>query len=141
MINLLLARVRYGGNIALAVASSGIAATLLVEGRTAHSTFKLPLKYDSDDATSVSNVSKQSDTGELMQDCSLTLTLIILTGCGSGKTVFLPRIPIIPSDLPFHFKRIQFPLKLAFAMTINKAQGQTLHVTGIHLSVQYFFHV
>jgi ABC-type ATPase involved in cell division len=32
LINLLLAKVRYGGKIALAVASSGIAATLLVGG-------------------------------------------------------------------------------------------------------------
>jgi hypothetical protein len=31
------------------------------------------LKYDSDNATSVFNVSKQSDTGKLMQDCSLIL--------------------------------------------------------------------
>jgi len=58
LINLLLAKVRYGGKIALVVASSGIAATLLVGDRTAHSTFKLPLKYDSDDTTSVCNVSK-----------------------------------------------------------------------------------
>lgn len=73
MINLLLAKVRYGGKIALAVASSGIAATLLVGGRTAHSTFKLPLKYDSDDITSVCNVSKQSGTGKLMQDNCLII--------------------------------------------------------------------
>lgn len=73
LINLLLAKVRYGGKIALAVASSGIAATLLVGGRTAHSTFKLPLKYDSDDTTSVCNVSKQSGTGKLVQECSLII--------------------------------------------------------------------
>ncbi|KAL4143906.1 hypothetical protein QTP88_006160 [Uroleucon formosanum] len=73
LINLLLAKVRYGGKIALAVASSGIAATLLVGGRTAYSTFKLPLKYDSDDITSVCNVSKQSGTGKLMQDCCLII--------------------------------------------------------------------
>ena len=41
--NLLLAKIRLGGNVALAVASSGIAATLLLGGRTAHSCFKLPL--------------------------------------------------------------------------------------------------
>ena len=41
--NLILAKVRLGGNVALAVASSGIAATLLVGGRTAHALFKLPL--------------------------------------------------------------------------------------------------
>ncbi|KAL8602254.1 hypothetical protein ACOMHN_022767 [Nucella lapillus] len=43
LINLLLSKVRQRGDIAIAVASSGIAATLLTGGRTAHSTFKLPL--------------------------------------------------------------------------------------------------
>jgi len=42
LLNLLLAKVRQSKNIALAVASSGIAATLLTGGRTAHSAFKLP---------------------------------------------------------------------------------------------------
>lgn len=43
LINLLLAKVRQQKKIALAVASSGIAATLIEGGRTVHSTFKLPL--------------------------------------------------------------------------------------------------
>lgn len=73
MINFLFAKVRCGGKINLTVALSGIVATILVERRTAHSTFKLSLKYDSDDATSICNVSKQSDTGKLMQDCSLII--------------------------------------------------------------------
>ncbi|GBP07790.1 hypothetical protein EVAR_73195_1 [Eumeta japonica] len=33
----------------------------------------------------------------------------ILTGCGTGEDVLIPRIPLIPSDLPFQFKRLQFP--------------------------------
>ncbi|XP_045456077.1 uncharacterized protein LOC123665891 [Melitaea cinxia] len=73
IINLLLAKVRFDRKIALAVASSGIAATLLKGGRTAHSTFKLPLKICSDDVSSVCNISKQSKTGKLMQDCSLII--------------------------------------------------------------------
>ena len=71
---------------------------------------------------------------------SSLLECIILTGCGNRKTILIPRIPIVPSDLSFKFKRIQFPVKLAFAMTINKAQGQTLNVAGIDLSVQCFSH-
>ena len=43
LINLLLAKLRSEGKIALATASSGIAATLLTGGRTLHSTFKIPL--------------------------------------------------------------------------------------------------
>ncbi|KAI5699530.1 hypothetical protein M8J75_004357 [Diaphorina citri] len=46
LINLLLATVRQEGGIAIAVASSGIAATLIAGGRTAHSTFKLPLNLN-----------------------------------------------------------------------------------------------
>lgn len=64
----------------------------------------------------------------------------ILTGAAKGESVLIPRIPIIPHNLPFQFKRLQFPLKLAFAMTINKSQGQTLKVAGIHLGTPCFSH-
>ncbi|UYV68975.1 hypothetical protein LAZ67_6001872 [Cordylochernes scorpioides] len=50
------------------------------------------------------------------------------------------RIPIISSDLPFHFKILKFPVKLCFAMTINKAQGQALKWAGIDLQVPCFSH-
>jgi ATP-dependent DNA helicase PIF1 len=40
-----------------------------------------------------------------------------------GEDVLLPRIPMIWTDMPFKFKRLQFPVRLTFAMTINKAQG------------------
>ncbi len=43
VINLLLAKIRQQSKIAISVASSGIAATLLHGGRTAHSTLKPPL--------------------------------------------------------------------------------------------------
>ncbi|XP_046145875.1 uncharacterized protein LOC114881245 [Osmia bicornis bicornis] len=46
----------------------------------------------------------------------------VFTGCARGESVFIPRIPLIPSEYPFHFKRLQFPLKVCFAMTINKSQ-------------------
>src|SRR5258705_12774183 len=45
LINLLLARIREN-KIALAVASSGIAATLITGGRTAHSTLEIPIDLD-----------------------------------------------------------------------------------------------
>ena len=43
VISLILANIRVQGKIALALASSGIAATLLDGGRTAHCALKLPL--------------------------------------------------------------------------------------------------
>lgn len=64
----------------------------------------------------------------------------ILTGCAKGEDVFLPRIPMIPTDMPFEFKRLQFPIRLAFAMTINKSQGQSLKVAGINLETPCFSH-
>ena len=64
----------------------------------------------------------------------------ILTGNGAGETVYLPRIMIIPNNYPFQFKRIQFPIKLCYAMTINKAQGQTFKIAGIDLTCKCFAH-
>lgn len=46
----------------------------------------------------------------------------ILTGCGKGQEVFIPKIPCVPNNLPFQFKRLQYPLKLAFSITVNKSQ-------------------
>ncbi|KAG8234177.1 hypothetical protein J437_LFUL007337 [Ladona fulva] len=39
-------------------------------------------------------------------------------------------IPVTPTDMPFQFKRLQFPIRLAFAITINKAQDQSLELGG-----------
>jgi hypothetical protein len=67
----------------------------------------------------------------------------ILAGKHAGNMVFIPRIPLASSstsDLPFDFQRTQFPLRLAFAMTINKAQGQTLRHVGLCLTEPVFTH-
>lgn len=64
----------------------------------------------------------------------------IIKGKFKGKDFLLPRLPIIPSDVPFEFKRIQFPIRPAFAMTINKAQGQSLEVCGVDLKTPCFSH-
>ncbi|XP_003741317.1 ATP-dependent DNA helicase PIF6-like [Galendromus occidentalis] len=65
---------------------------------------------------------------------------VIMNGKFEGKIVLLPRIPMTPTELPFEFKRLQFPVRLAFAMTINKAQGQTLGVCGLELTNPCFSH-
>lgn len=66
----------------------------------------------------------------------------IITGTQVGEKVFLHRILIEPSDtkLPFKMRRRQFSLKVAFAMTINKSQGQTLSTVGMFLPRPVFSH-
>lgn len=64
----------------------------------------------------------------------------ILNGKFKGEDVLIPRIPLFPANLPFQFRRLQFPVRLAFAMTINKSQGQSLQVCGINLEYPCFSH-
>jgi len=42
--------------------------------------------------------------------------------------------------LPMPLKRLQFPVRLAFAMTINKFQGQSVEHMGINLQTSVFSH-
>ena len=76
----------------------------------------------------------------MMDKC---LKLRGLTGKAKGETLYLPRIYCTPSDKknhPFTLRRRQFPIKVAFSMSINKAQGQTLAKVGLYLKHQIFGH-
>jgi ATP-dependent DNA helicase PIF1 len=67
----------------------------------------------------------------------------IVNGTHAGDRVFIPRILMSPSEdisLPFKFKRKQFPVRLSFTMTINKALGQTLPTVGVYLPEPVFSH-
>ena len=70
LIEALLSTIRGLGKIALAVASSGIAAELLEGGRTVHSRFKIPIPINE---SSVCNISLQSDIAKLVQKTSLII--------------------------------------------------------------------
>ncbi len=69
-----------------------------------------------------------------------TIEAVILTGKGASKTVLIPRIPLIASDLEFPFKRLQFPVRVAFAITINKSQGQSIKYCVVDLRSPCFSH-
>jgi len=66
----------------------------------------------------------------------------IITGNNVGKRVFIPRIIMSPSgtDWPFVLCRRQFPVRVAFAITINKNQGQTLDNVGVYLPSPVYSH-
>ena len=72
-----------------------------------------------------------------------TISARIAASPHKWKQVLLPRIPLQTPDndknsIPF--KRIQFAVRLCFAMTINKVQEQTLDYVGIYLREPTFTH-
>ena len=66
----LLARVRSEGLIAIATTTSGIVASILPGGRTAHSRFKIPITLASNN---MCNFIKQGGTPELLHRASLLI--------------------------------------------------------------------
>jgi hypothetical protein len=68
---------------------------------------------------------------------------LVTTGPKEGNTVLIPRLLLTPSDMdkyPFTLCRCQFPIRAAYAMTINKSQGQTLESAGVYLKKSVFTH-
>ena len=65
----------------------------------------------------------------------------ILTGDKFGKLAFIPKISLTPSssELPIKFTQSQF-VRLAYAMTINKSQGQSVKFVGLDLRTPVFSH-
>lgn len=66
----------------------------------------------------------------------------IVTGPCKGKVVCIPRIILETKKkkLGFQLKRKQFPVRLAYCMSINKSQGQSLKNVGLHLPRPCFGH-
>ena len=71
------------------------------------------------------------------------LQVRLIGGDHDGSIALIPRISLIPTDtgdVSFKFRRRQYPVRLAFAMTINKAQGQSLKYVGLDLRAPVFAH-
>jgi hypothetical protein len=68
--NTIAAAVRAQGKIALCVASSGIAALLLEGGRTAHSTFRIPIQLDE---ASTCSIARGSETHQVLEQTAVII--------------------------------------------------------------------
>jgi hypothetical protein len=70
------------------------------------------------------------------------LECCILGGKHAGKIVFIPRITTEPSseELAVPLSHHQFPVHLAFCMTINKSQGQSIVHISLNLCIPVFSH-
>jgi len=66
----------------------------------------------------------------------------IMHGQHKGEVFFIPRWRLHSSGDAYGFQMIrhQFPVRLAYAMTINKSQGQTLRTVGLYLEEPIFGH-
>ncbi|CAN1147166.1 ATP-dependent DNA helicase PIF1 [Linum perenne] len=67
---------------------------------------------------------------------------LIIGGTFEGTVAIIPRIVLDITDpnWPFTLRRRQYPLRLCYAMTINKSQGQTLEHVGLYLPSPVFSH-
>lgn len=72
----------------------------------------------------------------------MVIQVLLLSGTMIGTYANIPRITLSPnaSHFPFKLQRRQFPLRVAYAMTINKAQGQSISKLGIYLPDDVFSH-
>lgn len=66
----------------------------------------------------------------------------VISGSFKGTKHFIPRMELSPTEtrLPFTLCRKQMPIQICYAMTINKAQGQSLEKVGLFLPKPVFTH-
>ena len=78
----------------------------------------------------------------IFKSCFNNKLLVCSLMSHGGKEVLIPRIKFIadPVTSPIAWSRRQFPVCIAFAVTINKSQGQTLKEVGIWLCQHAFNH-
>jgi len=67
---------------------------------------------------------------------------IVTQGNFYMSEVVIPRIDLVTDNkqLPFQFRRRQYPVQLAYSMTIHKSQGQSFERMGIYIDTPLFTH-
>lgn len=78
-----------------------------------------------------------------------TIEAEVIGSSRAGTRIVIPRIPLQSKDdessvgrraaVPCQFTRRQYPIRPAFAMTINKSQGQSLRYVGVDIQVRSCF--
>ncbi|KAJ9073447.1 hypothetical protein DSO57_1039810 [Entomophthora muscae] len=70
-----------------------------------------------------------------------TIEVTIISGIYQGRRCLIPRLTMVEEE-EFHFtlQCWQFPIRLGFAMTFNKSQGQSLSHVGVDLTHDPFSH-
>jgi ATP-dependent DNA helicase PIF1 len=67
----------------------------------------------------------------------------IMAGSFQGQILSIPKIKLFNKGSPWlvlSFYRYQFPFAPAYAMSVNKAQGQTLNRVGVMMKSDMFLH-
>lgn len=78
----------------------------------------------------------------ILQHSRRELYVRVLNATSESEYASIPRI-WLQSDAEhsvYPFKRLQFPVRPCFSLTISKSQGQTLKVVGVDLRVDPFLH-
>ena len=73
----------------------------------------------------------------------LELTIIRILGeefHGQLRLILRIKLTTTESDMPYILSRRQYPIRLCFAMTVNKSQGQSLKTVGVDLRTSAFTH-
>jgi hypothetical protein len=71
------------------------------------------------------------------------LQVRLIGGDHHGQIALIPRISLTPTSTPnytFKMRRRQFPVQLAFAITIHRSQGQSVKYVGVDLRIPVFAH-
>lgn len=78
----------------------------------------------------------------LLEVFEFIIQVKVLTGKSSGNIMFIPQIDFTSDsvEMPFVIKRRQFPIRLGYASTIHKCQGQSFNYVGVSLENPVFSH-